>query len=111
MIQYTLNLLDTIKKDVQIIDLEDDTILNKSVKIIDLLKTYFNELKEHIWLPASMHFECKSCHSRRSLRSGTIMHGSKLSFLYWFKTIHLLTSTKKTFSASEMQRQLGIVMI
>ena len=48
MIQYTLNLLDTIKKDVQIIDLEDDTILNKSVKIIDLLKTYFNELKEHI---------------------------------------------------------------
>src|ERR1035437_572744 len=48
MIQYTLNLLDTIKKAVQIIDLEEDTTLNKSVKIIDLLKTYFNELKEHI---------------------------------------------------------------
>lgn len=48
MIQYTLNLLDTIRKAVQIIDLEDDTTLNKSVKIIDLLKTYFNELKEHI---------------------------------------------------------------
>ena len=48
MIQYTLNLLDTIKKDIQIIDLEDDTTLNKSVKIIELLKTYFNELKEHI---------------------------------------------------------------
>jgi len=63
--------------------------------------------KEHIWLPTSMHFECKSCHSRRSLRSGTIMHGSKLPFLYWFKAIHLLTSTKKTFSASELQRQLG----
>jgi transposase-like protein len=63
--------------------------------------------KEHTWLPASMHFECKSCHCRRSLRSGTIMHGSKLPFLYWFKAIHLMTSTKKTFSASEMQRQLG----
>jgi len=48
MIQYTLNLLNTIKKDIQIIDLEDDTTLNKSVKIIELLKTYFNELKEHI---------------------------------------------------------------
>ncbi len=63
--------------------------------------------KDHLWLPASYHFECKSCHSRRSLRSGTIMHGSKLPFLYWFKAIHLLTSTKKTFSACEIQRQLG----
>jgi hypothetical protein len=48
MIQYTLNLLETIKKDVQIIDLEEDTTLNKSVKIIELLRTNFNELKEHI---------------------------------------------------------------
>jgi len=62
---------------------------------------------KHLWFPTSMHFECKSCHSRHSLRSGTIMHGSKLPFLYWFKAIHLLTSTKKTFSASEIQRQLG----
>jgi len=48
MIEYTLNLLDTIKKDVQIIDMEEDTTLNKSLKIIELLRTYFNELKEHI---------------------------------------------------------------
>jgi hypothetical protein len=27
--------------------------------------------------------------------------------MYWFKTIHLLSSTKNTSSASEMQRQLG----
>ncbi len=26
---------------------------------------------------------------------------------YWFIAIHLLTSTKKSFSASELQRQLG----
>ncbi|OIP84502.1 MAG: hypothetical protein AUK44_02240 [Porphyromonadaceae bacterium CG2_30_38_12] len=67
----------------------------------------FQRYDFHIWLPTSMHFECKSCHCRRSLRSGTIMHGSKLPFLYWFKAIHLFTSTKKNFSASEMQRQLG----
>lgn len=35
------------------------------------------------------------------------MHGSKLPLMYWFTAIHLMTSTKKTFSALEMQRQLG----
>ncbi len=35
------------------------------------------------------------------------MHGSKLPFQYWFIAMHLLTSTKKTFSAKELQRQLG----
>jgi hypothetical protein len=48
MIQYALNLLDKIKCEIQVIDLEENTTLNKSVKIIDLLKIYFNELKEHI---------------------------------------------------------------
>ena len=35
------------------------------------------------------------------------MHKSKLPFRYWFIAMHLLTSTKKTFSAKEIQRQLG----
>jgi hypothetical protein len=35
------------------------------------------------------------------------MHGSQLPFRYWFVAIHLLTSTKKSFSARELQRQLG----
>jgi hypothetical protein len=35
------------------------------------------------------------------------MHGSQLPFRYWFIAIHLLTSTKKSFSTSELQRQLG----
>lgn len=35
------------------------------------------------------------------------MESSKLPFRYWLTAIHLLTSTKKTFSALEMQRQLG----
>jgi transposase-like protein len=35
------------------------------------------------------------------------MHNSKLPFQYWFMAIHLLTSTKKSFSAKEIQRQLG----
>ena len=35
------------------------------------------------------------------------MHGSKLPLMYWFTAMHLITATKKTISAAEMQRQLG----
>jgi len=48
MIQYTLELLDKIKSEIQIIDLEEDTIFNKSIKIISRLEIDFNELKSHI---------------------------------------------------------------
>lgn len=50
---------------------------------------------------------CKKCGHRTTLTSGTVMHGTKLPIMYWFIAIHLLTSTKKSFSASEIQRQLG----
>jgi hypothetical protein len=35
------------------------------------------------------------------------MENSKLPFMYWYVAMHLLTSTRKSFSASELQRQLG----
>jgi hypothetical protein len=41
------------------------------------------------------------------LRANTVMHASNLPFRYWFIAIHLLTSTKKSFSAVELQRQSG----
>ena len=44
MIQYTLNLLDKIKNDIQVIDLEVDTNFNKSIRIISLIETEFNKL-------------------------------------------------------------------
>jgi len=61
----------------------------------------------HYWKKDKWQYECKSCKTRTTLRSGTIMHGSQLPFRYWFVAIHLLTSTKKSFSAKEIQRQLG----
>jgi hypothetical protein len=61
----------------------------------------------HFWLKNKLSYECKRCHSRQSLRSGTVMEHSKLPFRYWFVAMHLLTGTKKSFSASELQRQLG----
>lgn len=63
---------------------------------------------QHYWLKNKWSYECKSCRSRQSLRSGTIMQGSKLSFLVWYKTIFLLSTTKKGFSSKEIQRQLGL---
>ena len=59
------------------------------------------------YLPSRTKFECKECGCRFSLRSGTVLHGSKLPFRYWFIAMHLLTATKHTFSSSEIQRQLG----
>lgn len=63
---------------------------------------------EHYWLINKWSYQCKSCNSRTSLRSGTIMESSKLSFMTWYKTILLLSTTKKGFSSKEIQRQLGL---
>jgi transposase-like protein len=62
---------------------------------------------EHYWKKDKEQYECKSCKTRITLKSGTVMHKSKLPFRYWFIAMHLLTSTKKSFSAKEIQRQLG----
>lgn len=63
--------------------------------------------KYHYWKQDKEQYECKSCKTRTTLKSGTVMHKSKLPFRYWFITMHLLTATKKSFSAKEIQRQLG----
>lgn len=62
---------------------------------------------DHYWKSDKEVYECKSCRTRISLRSGTVMHKSKLPYRHWFIAMHLLTSTKKSFSAKEIQRQLG----
>lgn len=62
----------------------------------------------HYWIKSQWSYECKKCKSRTSLRSGTIMQSSNLSFLIWYKTMFLLTATKKGFSLKEIQRQLGL---
>lgn len=62
---------------------------------------------KHYWKRDKEQYECKKCRTRMSLKSGTVLHKSKLPYRYWFIAMHLLTSTKKTFSAREIQRQLG----
>jgi hypothetical protein len=63
---------------------------------------------DHYWLVNKWSYQCKSCKARISLRSGTIIESSKLSFMTWYKTIFLLSTTKKGFSSKEIQRQLGL---
>ena len=61
----------------------------------------------HYWKNKREQWECKNCTYRTSLKSGTVMHNSKLSFQYWFMAMILISSTKKSFSAKEAQRQIG----
>lgn len=63
--------------------------------------------KDHYWLRTIEKYQCKKCKTRTSLRSGTIIQASNLPFRHWFIAIHLLTGTKKPFSALELQRQIG----
>ena len=63
--------------------------------------------KTHYWKKNREQWECKKCTHRTTLKSGTVLQNSKLPYQYWFVAMHLLTSTKKSFSAKEIQRQLG----
>lgn len=63
---------------------------------------------KHYWKQDKWSYECKNCKYRTSIRKGTIMESSKLSFLIWYKTMFLMSVTKKGFSAKEIQKQLGL---
>jgi transposase-like protein/ribosomal protein L37E len=62
---------------------------------------------EYFWLVNIEKWQCRKCCSRTNLRAGTIMEKSKLPLMYWFIAIHLIVATKKSFSALELQYQLG----
>ena len=53
-------------------------------------------------------FQCKECGHQQSVKANTIMHKSKLSYRTWYIAFHLITSTNNSFSAAELQRQLGL---
>lgn len=63
--------------------------------------------KDHYWLQYKEQYQCKLCGFRTTLRSGTVMEDSKLPFKTWYMIMMLMSATKKGFSASEIQRQVG----
>ncbi|MBP1838705.1 IS1595-like element ISFoal1 family transposase [Formosa algae] len=62
---------------------------------------------EHYWIKSKLSYQCKKCNKRKTLKSGTILQDSNLPFMVWYKTIFLMTATKKGFSSKEIQKQLG----
>ncbi|MCP4970526.1 MAG: transposase, partial [Arcobacter sp.] len=39
---------------------------------------------KHYWKRDKEQYECKNCGFRTTLKSGTVMHKSKLPYRYWF---------------------------
>lgn len=64
--------------------------------------------KDHYWLQNKWSYECKSCKFRTSLRSGTLMQSSKLSFLVWYRTLFLMNLCTKQSTPREVQLHLGL---
>ena len=62
----------------------------------------------HYWLENKHSFQCASCGFRTSIRSGTVMENSNLPIRIWMMAITFITATKKGFSATELQKQLGM---
>ena len=62
--------------------------------------------EKHYWLQAKWQWQCSDCNFRTTLKSGSIMEGSKVPFHTWYLAMAFMTFSKKTISASELQRQL-----
>jgi transposase-like protein len=62
---------------------------------------------KHYWLQTTKQFKCANCGKKINLTSGTMMESSNVPLLTWFRVIHLMTTTKKPFSALEIQKQTG----
>ena len=52
--------------------------------------------------------ECAGCRYQGSLTAGNVLHCTRIDLRKWLLAIWLLTSTKKTPSAAELARQLGV---
>lgn len=57
---------------------------------------------------ASPYWQCTDCRYQCSLRSGTMMQGSRLPLVSWYLAIYLVTQTKTNMAALELRRHLGV---
>ena len=61
----------------------------------------------HYWLQNKEQYQCKTCKTRATLRSGTVMEASNMPFRKWYIAMLFVSATKKGFSTLEIQRQMG----
>lgn len=62
---------------------------------------------QHYWLTSKIQFQCRACRFRTTLRSGSVLEGSKLPYSYFFIAVHLLMKHGNTLSTEEFQKQTG----
>jgi transposase-like protein len=53
-------------------------------------------------------WQCNTCHGQFSVTVGTVFERSKIKLNIWLLATHLLTSSKKGFSAHQLHRSLGV---
>lgn len=63
--------------------------------------------EKHWWLERKWQWQCSVCGFRTTLKSGSIMEGSKVPFQSWYLAMAFMSFSKKTISAAELQRQLN----
>lgn len=63
--------------------------------------------EKHYWIKSKWQWQCSACSFRTTLRSGTVMENSNLSFMKCYLCLAFMSFSKKGISALEMQRQLG----
>ena len=53
-------------------------------------------------------FDCNSCRYRFSVTSGTIFDNTNLPLWKWFVTVYLICESKKSISANQIKRTIGV---
>ncbi|MBU2018030.1 MAG: transposase [Bacteroidetes bacterium] len=64
--------------------------------------------KRHYFIASRMQWHCKNCGFRTTLRSGTALENSKLSFQKWFQAINILSQDVNGVSAKQLQLLIGL---
>ena len=53
-------------------------------------------------------YECRGCRRQTSVKTGTILHGSKLALTTWFWAAYLMATHSNGISALQLQQLLGL---
>ncbi len=62
---------------------------------------------KHYWLKAKWQWQCSNCNIRTTLRSGTMLEHSNMTFHKWYLAMLFMSFSKKGMSALELERQLN----
>lgn len=67
-----------------------------------------NRVTRHHLVEARRSYSCQYCGHHTHPTAGTIFHKSSTPLVFWFYTIFKLASSPQTFSAKQIERDLGV---